>query len=129
MMHIPKEKDIAMLNGLHTTTLYRPVGPEELNLIKKSGLKKFPPRLYHQPIFYPVTNKEYAAQIAREWNLPGYGAGYVTRFMVKSEFLSKYPIQNVGGLIHDEYWIPAEDLEEFNANIVGKISVVQEFVS
>jgi len=26
-----------------------------------------------------------------------------------------------------EYWIPAEDLEELNSNIVGRIDVVEEF--
>jgi hypothetical protein len=26
-----------------------------------------------------------------------------------------------------EYWIPAEDLPEFNANIVGRIEVVAEY--
>jgi hypothetical protein len=53
------------VNG--TTTLYRPVGQEELNLIKSSGYREFPPRLPHQPIFYPVLNEEYATQIARDW--------------------------------------------------------------
>jgi len=37
-----------------TTTLYRPVGQEELNLIQSSGYREFPPRLPHQPIFYAV---------------------------------------------------------------------------
>jgi len=43
-----------------TTTLYRPVGQEELNLIRDGGYREFPPRLQHQPIFYPVLNEEYA---------------------------------------------------------------------
>jgi len=51
-----------------TTTLYRPVGQEELNLIRNSDYREFPPRLPHQPIFYPVINEEYATQIARDWN-------------------------------------------------------------
>ena len=29
--------------------------------------------------------------------------------------------------MHQEYWIPAEDLDEFNRNIVGPIEVVAEF--
>jgi len=51
-----------------TVTLYRPVGSAELTLIEASGFKAFPPRLPEQPIFYPVTNESYAAQIARGWN-------------------------------------------------------------
>jgi hypothetical protein len=77
-----------------------------------------------------VLNEEYAAQIARDWNAK-YNQprrGYVTRFEVRSEFLERYEIKTVGGSIHQEYWIPAEDLSEFNRNIVGKIEVIAEFI-
>src|SRR5678815_2645893 len=100
-----------------TTILYRPVGPKELGLIAASGFHEFPPRLPDQPIFYPVLNEEYARQIARDWNVRESGAGYVTRFAVRSEFLARYPVQIVGGKIHQELWVPAEDLEEMNRNI------------
>ena len=29
--------------------------------------------------------------------------------------------------MHQEYWIPAEQLEEFNRNIVGRIEVISEY--
>jgi hypothetical protein len=109
------------------TTLYRPVGPKELELIKESGWKKFPPRLPDQPIFYPVMNEEYAIQIARDWNVPASGSGYVTKFNVRTEYLKKFKVENVGGEIHNELWVPAEELEEFNENIVGQIEVTKEF--
>lgn len=112
---------------MHVTTLYRPVGPKELALIEQSGWKKFPPRLPDQPIFYPVTNEAYAAQIAKEWNVPASGSGFVTKFDVKTDYLSKFEVQNVGGEIHDELWVPAEELEEFNGNIIGLIEVTQRF--
>jgi hypothetical protein len=79
-----------------TTTLYRPVGPNELALIEASGFAAFPPRLSWQPIFYPVLNEEYATQIARDWNVKQSGAGFVTRFQVRSAFLARYEIQTVG---------------------------------
>ncbi|MDJ0795372.1 MAG: hypothetical protein QNJ51_00845 [Calothrix sp. MO_167.B12] len=44
-----------------TVTLYRPTGPEELELIKQTGYTKWPPRLPEQPIFYPVTKKRDAS--------------------------------------------------------------------
>ena len=110
-----------------TTTLYRPVGQSELALIEQSGWKKFPSRLPEQPIFYPVMNEEYAIQIARDWNVATSGSGFVTKFAVKSDYLKKYEVQNVGGQIHNELWIPAEDLEEFNNNIVGQIEVTKSF--
>ncbi|MBK7882997.1 MAG: hypothetical protein IPJ81_03675 [Chitinophagaceae bacterium] len=108
-------------------TLYRPVNQAELDLIEQSGWAAFPPRLPEQPIFYPVTNEEYAVQITEQWNVPAYGIGYVVEFDLETEFLSKYDIQNVGGKIHDEYWIPANELEEMNKKIIGKIRLTKTF--
>jgi len=112
---------------MNTTTLYRPVGPKELELIAASGYREFPPRLPDQPIFYPVLNEEYARQIARDWNVKASGAGYVTRFRIVNEFLERYPEQTVGAAIHRELWIPAEDLPKLNQQIVGLIEVIAEF--
>jgi hypothetical protein len=112
-----------------TTLLFRPVGQKELELIQQSSFTAFPPRLPEQPIFYPVLNEEYAIQIARDWNAKHNPdkVGYVTRFYVRSEYLRRYEIQTVGSSVHQEYWIPAEELVEFNRNIVGRIEVVAEF--
>lgn len=116
--------------GEPTTELFRPVGAAELRLIEESGWRAFPPRLAHQPIFYPVLNEDYAVQIARDWNTKdaasGY-AGYVTRFRVRTELVSRYPVRTVGARQHQELWIPAEELDELNANIVGMIEVTAEF--
>ena len=112
---------------MQTTILYRPVGPKELALIAASGYREFPPRLPEQPIFYPVLNEEYARQIARDWNVPASGAGYVVRFAVQEDFADRYPIRSVGGAVHKELWIPAEELAELNRNIVGKIELIAGF--
>src|SRR3954468_23954450 len=112
---------------MDTVTLYRPVGPKELELIERSEYREFPPRLPEQPIFYPVLNEEYATDISRKWNVRDYGAGYVTRFRVRNEFLAQYPVQIVGDSTCQELWIPAEALPHFNANIVGLIEVISEF--
>jgi hypothetical protein len=109
------------------TILYRPVGPKELALIAASGYREFPPRLPDQPVFYPVLNEEYARQIARDWNVKASGAGYVARFALRKEFAAKYPVQTVGSSVHQEVWIPAEDLVELNRNIVGLIEVIDEY--
>jgi hypothetical protein len=109
------------------TTLYRPTGENERRLIAESGWRRFPPRLEGQPIFYPVLNEEYATMIAQGWNTKDGGIGYVLRFRVRSEFLSAYDVQTVGGRICQEYWIPAEDLEAFNDAIVGCIEEVAEY--
>ena len=110
-----------------TTELFRPTGEKELALIRASGWREFPPRLPSQPIFYPVLNEEYAIQIARDWNTRDGGTGYVLRFEVEVEYLKQFPIQMAGSRAHQEYWILAEQLEEFNRHIVGLIEVIGEF--
>jgi len=113
-----------------TTTLYRPVGQAEFELIRASGFRKFPPRLPGQPYFYPVTNEEYAVQIARDWNTkdPNSGfVGYVLRFDMLSSYLDYFEVHTVGDSRHREYWIPEAYLEEFNRNIVGRICTLGSY--
>lgn len=116
------------MNAEATITLFRPVGAVELELIRASGFRRFPPRLPEQPIFYPVLNEAYATQIARQWNARDEAArvGYVTRFAVRADFAARYPVQRVGAAIHEELWVPAEELDTFNDNIIGLIEVVAE---
>ncbi len=112
------------------TTLFRPVGLHELALIWDSGMREFPPRLTHQPIFYPVANIDYAVQIARDWNTKdetsGF-SGYVTQFAVPESFLASFEPHTVGSAKHVEYWIPAEQMHDFNASIEGRISIEGAF--
>jgi hypothetical protein len=110
-----------------TMTLFRPTGEQELALIRGSGWRAFPPRLPDQPFFYPVLNEAYATQIARDWNTKDGGRGYVLRFQVDAEFLTRYLIQTVGASIHQEYWIPADELDEFNRHVIGSIELVASF--
>ncbi|WP_431687416.1 hypothetical protein [Hahella sp. NBU794] len=112
---------------MKTVTLFRPTGPNELALVEESGFKRWPPRLPEQPIFYPVCNEDYARQIARDWNVKDSGVGYVTRFDVDAEYLSQFDVKVVGGKEHAEYWIPAEQLEEFNDHIIGDIEVIATY--
>jgi hypothetical protein len=108
-------------------TLWRPTGPEEIELVRASGSRRWPPRLPDQPLFYPVLNEEYATMIARDWNVPASGVGYVTRFDVEKDYLDQFDVRQVGGQTILEYWIPAERLDEFNDHIVGKIAEVARF--
>jgi hypothetical protein len=113
-----------------TRTLWRPVGRDELRLIEGVAFRAFPPRLPEQPIFYPVLNFEYAEQIARDWNSKDdrHGnVGYVTEFDVPVDVADRYEPQQVGSRVHRELWIPAEELQQFNAAIIGRIRVVAEY--
>ena len=109
--------------------LYRPVGSKELELIKKSNYRRFPPRLVEQPIFYPVLNEQYATEIASSWNVK-YNEdhrGYVTKFEVDDQYCGQFEVHQVGGPHHKELWVPAEKLNEFNEHIIGEIHIISEF--
>jgi hypothetical protein len=45
---------------------------------------------------YPVTNEHAAVEIARDWNVPNSGVGYVTRFEVDATFMARYETRVVG---------------------------------
>lgn len=107
--------------------LYRPVGQAELDLIAQADFRAYPPRLPEQPIFYPVLNERYAREIAEKWNRTSADSGYasyVTAFEIDDAYISQYDVQKVGASYHLEYWIPAEELNEFNRHIIGKINVL-----
>jgi hypothetical protein len=73
---------------------------------------------------------EYARRIARDWNTVEAQSGYarfVTRFEIDDETAKRYPVQAAGGHSHEELWIPADELPQFNARLVGIISVVEAF--
>lgn len=84
-------------------------------LYRSTGYRAYPPRLPVHPIFYPVLNFDYAAQIARDRNSvkpPGF-VGYVTRCDVRTAWLARYDVQTVGARTHQEYWIPAVELDDW----------------
>ena len=110
--------------------LFRPVGLRELELIAESGFTAFPPRLAHQPIFYPVLNFEYAEQIARDWNTkdPDSGhCGFVTKFEIEDSYATQFEVRTVGASSHQELWVPAEQLSQFNRQIRGPIVIAAKY--
>ena len=108
--------------------LWRPVGMHELALVWERRFTGFPPRLPEQPIFYPVLEREYAIQIARDWNTRQEPfAGYVTRFALSDDYARDLEVHVVGGRQHREFWVPAVDLEPFNSHIEGSIEAQEAY--
>lgn len=114
-------------NADGTTTLWRPVGPAELDALRATDMRAWPARLPDQPIFYPVLNEAYARQIAEEWNVAASGSGYVARFVLPTSFARRYPTRQAGGADKLELWVPAEELEELNRHLVAPIEVVSAY--
>ena len=100
--------------------LYRPTGLNELRLVYQSGMKHWPPRFPEQSIFYPVLERCYAQQIARDWNTKSDTyAGFVAEFEIEDAYINKFEKHIVGSSQHVELWIPAEELKRFNNNIIS----------
>ena len=85
------------------------------------------------PLVYSVLNRA-PAQLrpprTGDWNSTREDAefsDYVTRFEIDHEFAARYDVELAGGEAHQELWVPAEELAEFNRHIVGKIEVVAEY--
>jgi hypothetical protein len=79
-----------------------------------------------------ILTREYAEQIARDWNTKNerFGfVGYVLEFEIDSEYLSRFDVQKAGSNKHLEYWIPAAELAEFNRHIRGEIRVISKFMA
>ena len=75
-----------------------------------------------------MLNFGYAEQIARDWNTKSNSfAGFVTRFEVADTYIAQFPVQVVGGHIHQELWVPADELLEFNSQILGEIEVMAAY--
>lgn len=77
-----------------------------------------------------MLNETYATQIARDRNTrdaENGSVGYALRFDVDATFLETYEVHQVGGIEHQEYWIPAEELDQFNDAIVGNTEIVGEY--
>lgn len=116
----PEERAI-----VRVVVLFRPVGLAELRLIYEAQMRGFPPRLPEQPIFYPVLNEPYAQHICREWNATSHEqAGFVTRFAIDDAYATRFPRKIVGSREHEELWVPAEELAEFNTHLRGPIEVI-----
>jgi hypothetical protein len=108
--------------------LWRPVGLREMALVFESGMRAFPPRLPEQPIFYPVLIEEYADQIAATWNTKEEPfAGYVLQTEIPDDYAARFTPQTVGGGMHREFWVPSEDLAEFNRQVIGPVAVRRAF--
>ena len=111
--------------GGDTTVLFRPVGEKELALIvgRLSRLSTPPARaadfLSRHERRLRGSDRARLEHSRRRDRLR-------ERFRVRSAFLRRYSRHTVGASTHGEYWIPAEELPDFNAALVGPIEVIAE---
>ncbi len=108
-------------------TLFKSLSPAQVAAVAESGWRQIFPQEPEQTHFYPKVYVEYAEQIARRWDVPQYGGGYVVRFTMRGDFMRRYATQTVAFEEYREYIIPIAELDFFNRNIQGRIDVVSAF--
>jgi len=104
-----------------TTTLYRAVGPPELERIRAARSRAFPKRLHHDPVFVMAASAGRARATARQWNAEG-RVGYVLSFEVDAAWCRTHVSADAGD--RGERWIPAEAVPDLNAHLVAEIRLV-----
>ncbi|MFG1890566.1 ADP-ribosylation/crystallin J1 [Micromonospora sp. NPDC049051] len=109
-----------------TTVLWHSMGQQECDLVRETGWRRWPPPPPDRLYFFPILREDFAIRAAREWNLVG-SVRYVARFHVETGFLARYTTRSFGGSAAPMLWVPAEEIDELNAHIVGPIEVTHEF--
>lgn len=69
----------------------------------------------------------YADRARLQYEIPS-TAGYVTSFAVDENYRSRLGRHTVGSAVHEECWIPAQELSQFNKAIVGLIAIGKAFL-
>lgn len=122
-----KRKQKTLSTSHETMVLCRPVNGLEYHLIRQLSNNSFPPRFEHQFIFYPISNEEHAAKIAKEWSVEDNTTSFVVRFKVRTAYISMFDLYTVGNKEHQEYRISSSDMDRLNRNIVGQIETIHVF--
>jgi hypothetical protein len=56
------------------------------------------------------------------------GVGFVTAFEIPEQYFGQFQVQTVGLVHHQELWVPATQLDEFNDAIVNSIRIEKAFI-
>ncbi|NVO85483.1 ADP-ribosylation/crystallin J1 [Hymenobacter terrestris] len=103
-----------------TVLLYRPVTQAELDWIAASDWLAFP-LAQPEPLVFYLTPPESVTGLA------GADSSYLLRFALFADYAAQLPVEQVGSREPDALLVPAEELAEFNRQLVGRIEVISIF--
>jgi hypothetical protein len=106
--------------------LWMAAGADMMDRLAAVAMRELPPAPIEHPNFYPSPDRAHAERIARQYQLPLTGVGFVLRLQVRSEFTDMYDVHRARKNAPGEYWIPAGDLALFNRFLVAEIEIVAE---
>jgi hypothetical protein len=112
---------------LQTIALYQAICPGRLQDLVTSGWREIQPGAEGNHFCYLKLNQRYAEMIARQWEVPTHGRGYVVRIVLPKYCLQPYLLDTVAYEEHLEYRVPVEDLSRLSSYRVGDIVMVSAF--
>jgi hypothetical protein len=111
-----------------TLALFVALCPQQLAALIRADWRRIEPGRGGEHFIYLKLNQRYAEMMARQWELPLHGSGYVARIVLPQNVLSHYDLETVAYDEHLEYRVPVCELEHINAALVGEVQVVAAFL-
>ena len=111
-----------------TLAVYQAVGPQQLAALIRSEWRRIEPAWGGVRFTYLKQQQRYAEMIARQWEVPLHGAGYVVRIVLPEDVLRQYDLETVAYEEHLEYRIPSGELAELSDELVGAVQPVAAFM-
>ncbi|MEH6592615.1 MAG: hypothetical protein V7746_20280 [Halioglobus sp.] len=112
---------------LQTVALYQALCPEQLENLVKSDWQEIQPGAVDNHFCYLKLNQRYAEMMARQWEVPMHGRGYVVRIVLPQYCLQSLVLETVAYEEHLEYRLPVDDLSALSHYRVGDIVLVSAF--
>ena len=113
----------------NTIALYQAMSPQQLAALIRADWRRIEPDQGGERFFYLKINQRYAEMIARQWEVPLHGAGYVVRLILPEPVMKYFDLETVAYEEHLEYRVPTCELDRINHHLVGEVSIVSAFLN
>ena len=111
-----------------TIALYQALSPQQLAALIRDDWRRIEPGWGGEHFIYLKVCQRYAEMIARQWQVPLHGAGYVVRLELPVEVIRQYDMETVAYEDHLEYRLPVSEVATVNRHLVGEVEPVSAFL-
>ncbi len=116
------------LSHRETIALYQALSPQQLAALISADWRRIEPGRGGERFVYLKLCQRYAEMIARQWEVPLHGAGYVVRLELPMEVIRQYEMETVAYEEHLEFRLPVCDTPFVSRHLVGDVQPVSAFL-
>lgn len=116
------------LQYMETIALYQALSPQQLAALIRADWRCIEPGWGGEHFIYLKLCQRYAEMIARQWEVPLHGAGYVVRLVLPADVIRQYDLETVAYEEHLEYRLPVAEVAAVNRHLVGEVQPVSAFL-